>query len=85
MMTSCDCGYHCKIRVKGASMIWAIAAVFVIAGIVMILRRGEIAKGQSMMWGGTTMLGCVIIQAVFVALIGVLFLVAWQLGWLGER
>ena len=64
-------------------MIWFAAALFAIVGIVMIVRRGEIARGQSMLWGGNTPAGCVIVQGLFFILIGIAFVAVWKMGLLG--
>ncbi|HVK37883.1 MAG TPA: hypothetical protein VNA88_05085 [Candidatus Kapabacteria bacterium] len=64
-------------------MIWFAAIFFALAGILMVIRRQEIARGQSMMWGGTTMPGCVVVQGVLLVLAGALFLVAREMGWIG--
>ena len=65
-------------------MVWLAAALFAVAGVFMIIRRNEIARGQSMMWGGTTVPGCVVVQGALVVLIGLAFVVLWQLGLLGD-
>jgi hypothetical protein len=64
-------------------MVWIAAVVFVASGMLLIARKGEIARGQSMLWGGTTVPGCVVIQGILLALVGLGFVVAWKLGLIG--
>lgn len=65
------------------TVIWIAAIVFVVAGVFTFVRRAEIARGQSMFWGGTTVPGCVTIQAILLVLLGIAFVAFRELGLLG--
>ena len=64
-------------------MIYVAAVAFAAVAVLMYVRRAEIARGQSMLWGGTTLPGCVVAQAVVLLLLAAAFVVADRLGWLG--
>ena len=56
-------------------MAWILAATLVAIGIYFILRRREVAHGESLVMGGTLPPGCAVIQGVLFVAMAVAWLV----------
>ena len=84
-----DDGAAAKVRAEGKSLLpigmTAVEGEFSRGDVIAVrdLAGTEIARGQSLMWGGTTYPGCVIVQGALMMLLGAMFVIAWRLGWLG--
>jgi hypothetical protein len=55
-------------------------ALFVIAGVAMIVARRPLAEGQAIVFGGSMVPGCVVAEAVVLFVIAALMIVAYRLG-----
>jgi hypothetical protein len=66
-------------------MHWVAAILFTLAGIALFYWRRPAARAQSFVWGATTPVGCVVVQAGLFVLVAVAFLLAHRFGMLGGR
>ena len=57
--------------------------VFSVVGIVLIVRRTQVARGESLVFGGKMPVGCVVFQGILFLIGAALFVVGARAGWFG--
>ncbi len=65
-------------------IIWLAALLFVIAGIILIVMRKDLAHLQALLAGGTMPPGCVIAEAIAFFVLAALVVVAHHYGLFGK-
>jgi hypothetical protein len=61
-------------------MVWIAVVVFVLLGIVFIVRRNDLARAQSLVAGGNLMPGCVIVEGILLLLMAAAVVIAHSFG-----
>jgi hypothetical protein len=59
-------------------MVWILALMLVAVGIYFIVRRNEVARGESLAMGGTLPPGCAVLQGILLIATAVAFVVWYQ-------
>jgi hypothetical protein len=59
-------------------MVWILAAMLVAIGLYFIIRKSEVARGESLVMGGTLPPGCAVVQGILLIAMGVAFVIWYQ-------
>jgi len=66
-------------------MVWVAVALLVMVGVILILRRVEIARGQSIFFGGRMPVGCVVAQGILFLGLAAAFYMLYRAGVVGGK
>ena len=61
-------------------MVWFVAVFFLLIAVAMFLRRAELSHLQAMILGGSVAPGCVIAEAVVIAVLALIIVLAHSNG-----
>jgi hypothetical protein len=62
-------------------VVWAATILFVIVGLIFILRRADLARAQSLVAGGRLGAGCAVAEGILFLLMAIATLVLHRYGW----
>ena len=62
-------------------MVWAAAILFVIVGLIFIIRRTDLARAQSLVAGGRLGAGCAVAEGILFLLMAIAAVVLHRYGW----
>ena len=62
-------------------VVWSAATLFVIVGVIFILRRGDLARAQSLVAGGRLGAGCAVAEGILFLLMAIAAIVLYRYGW----
>ncbi|HEV7570757.1 MAG TPA: hypothetical protein VGQ21_04585 [Thermoanaerobaculia bacterium] len=65
------------------TIVWIAAILFVIVGVILILRRHDLARAQSLVAGGRLGAGCAVAEGILFLLMAIATLVLYRHGWFG--
>jgi hypothetical protein len=68
-------------QLKMDTIVWLAAILFVIVGVIFILRRGDLARAQSLVAGGRLGAGCAIAEGIVFLLMAIATVVLHRYGW----
>jgi hypothetical protein len=66
-----------------STIVWLAAILFVIVGVILILRRSDLARAQSLVAGGRLGAGCAVAEGILFLLMAIATLVLYRHGWFG--
>jgi hypothetical protein len=62
-------------------MVWAAAILFAAVGVAFIVRRGDLARAQSLVAGGNLAPGCAVAEGILLLLMALAAIVLNRYGW----
>jgi hypothetical protein len=68
-------------QLKMNTIVWLAAILFVIVGVIFILRRNDLARAQSLVAGGRLGAGCAIAEGIVFLLMAIAAVVLHRYGW----
>jgi hypothetical protein len=63
------------------TIVWTAATLFVIVGVIFILRRSDLARAQSLVAGGRLGAGCAVAEGILFLLMAIATVVLYRYGW----
>jgi hypothetical protein len=63
------------------TVVWLAAILFVVVGVIFIIRRGDLARAQSLVAGGRLGAGCAIAEGIVFLLMAIATVVLHRYGW----
>lgn len=60
-------------------MVWILALMLVAIGIYFIIKKKEVAHGESLVMGGTLPPGCAVLQGILLIAMAIAFVIWFQL------
>jgi hypothetical protein len=68
-------------QLKMNTIVWLAAILFVVVGVIFILRRNDLARAQSLVAGGRLGAGCAIAEGIVFLLMAIATVVLHRYGW----
>jgi hypothetical protein len=63
------------------TIVWTAATLFVIVGVIFILRRSDVARAQSLVAGGRLGAGCAVAEGILFLLMAMGTVILYRYGW----
>ncbi|HEV7425808.1 MAG TPA: hypothetical protein VGQ46_05535 [Thermoanaerobaculia bacterium] len=63
------------------TIVWLAAILFVVVGVIFILRRADLSRAQSLVAGGRLGAGCAVAEGIVFLLMAIATVVLYRYGW----